>query len=699
MNAILDILNEDQRNSVVSDSKNILIVAGPGTGKTRSITHRIAYLIKEQDVNPKNILAMTFTNKAAKEMKTRIQELCGDITGMRVGTYHSYCCSILRRYMDDKFSIWDESSQREAIKRIGNPWSEKETKIKNILEYISFHKRNRYDALTANQFIETLENYLRPIGYQPIIPDELLAYSTYNIKMKRHLRQIPINHYKVDDDYEYVYMYSRYESIKNNSNALDFDDLLLEAVKVLENNNRALEQQHIQYRHIIVDEYQDTDPLQYQLLNLLVNGNDIIKNDRANLCVVGDPDQSIYKFRGADYHNIMNFEKEFNADLLRLKTNYRSSQEIIDVSQESIEKNQYRIKNPLVANRGRGTEIKCDYYNSFNREIESIVGEIKKLSQDYSLNEIAVLYRFNSMGKQFEKEMLAQNIPYKMIGGTHFYERQENKYLTMWLKFLNNNSDDITFYQLLQKGSNGIGNKAAQDFADISRSDKCSIWDAMNKHGKKTRHMDKYIEQANMFMNYNGNLSNLTNMIYGSYDLPKAFREDLSRSENIEFYCHLATEYDGLDWRESIDEWLIRVGLMDDEDDNENTDNKVILSTIHKAKGLEWSCVFVPAVVDGIFPHTNDLTQEDIEESRRLYYVALTRAKDKLYISANRYMYIQRTISPFIMNDCPNTLQNQIDTINEQLLMSRNSYSKYNNYNDDDNDIPGFSPRIYSARS
>ena len=671
MNKLLDGLNDAQRQSVISESPSILIVAGPGTGKTRSITHRIAYLIAEKGVDPHNILAMTFTRKAATEMQNRVKELCGKYTRVTINTYHGFCASLLRRYIGRDITIWDESDQRQALKMVNNPWRMSKTHLKpqEILDFISEQKTNRIDPVSPTSYMERVQTKARGKRIEPAVPAllwDLLDVSYYTkADFNTNYSEIVRHNVGIETFMEGLdqldYMYMMYEHIRKQSKGYDYDDLLLEALNTLTNNQRAREQQHRRYSHIIVDEYQDTDPLQYTLLKLL-------RHEHANVCVVGDPDQSIYKFRGADYSNIMNYEGEFGADVLKLNVNYRSTSEIIDVSQEMIKHNAYRIDNPLLPSREHGLDITLKLHPSIYDELEWIADEIDDIIRAGAVEpkDIAILSRSNRVAQAFDKYMIERQIPYQVVGGVNFFERVEVRYITRWLKFLQNNADDVVFTEILTEGRNRIGPKTIDSLVEQQREEHIPLWQLIN-NVKPFPALTTFINQVNDLIYFPGDLPSLVSRIRKNYDMPPDIKNDVNRVARQEVYEKLTGEYRDENWRNILFDWLARVNLYDSSDDI-GTENSVTISTIHKAKGLEWPCVFVPAVVYGSFPHANDITPADVEESRRTFYVALTRAMDLLYISTNLRMFdFSATPSPFLMDNCINTLRPQLHEIQEYL--------------------------------
>lgn len=650
---ILDNLNLEQKEAVMHKDGPLLILAGAGTGKTRVITRRIAYLIKEYNVSPFNILALTFTNKAAGEMKERVNNLLGEGCEVWVSTFHSACVRILRRFIDKidydrQFNIYDTDDTKTVIKNILKSFNmdSKQYKERDFLRVISNAKNN---------FI-TAENFTSKNGFS-----------------------------SGEDLYKKVYL--EYEKRMKSNNALDFDDLLLKTVELFEEDLEVLSYYQRRFKYILVDEYQDTNYVQFKLLKLLANhtNNNIIEH---NLCVVGDDDQSIYKFRGANIYNILNFEKEYpDALVIKLEENYRSTSNILNAANGVISNNTERKGKSLWTSEGSGATISYKTYETGDGEAYGISDIIRSISgEDVSYSDIAVLYRTNAQSRSIEEKLILSNIPYRIYGGTNFYGRREIKDILAYLKVINNTSDDVCVRRILNVPKRGIGQTTEEKIANYASEKGISFFDATRRISSipglqravaRVERFVSYIEGKIRELNDAKSLKNEVEEIIEEIGYIDELRADgsdeaLSRIDNIyELINKIATlEEENIELEEGetlLDHFLSEISLMTDQDDRNDDREKVTLMTLHAAKGLEFKFVFICGLEEGIFPSYMCINSEDkreIEEERRLFYVGITRAMKKLYLSNARSRMLMGNVqynkpSRFIEEIPDSTLSNE----------------------------------------
>ena len=621
MENILENLNKEQKEAVQTTKGPLLILAGAGSGKTKVLTSRIAYLI-QNGVHPRNILAVTFTNKAAKEMKARLGNILGEKTVkyMWVGTFHGICGRILRenienysfqsgKKLDKNFTIYDDTDTnaviKQAIKKLN--FDDKVYQPKLVKSVISNAKNKIKDAYT-------LENFARDFKSQKI-----------------------------------AQIFEEYENTLNNNNAIDFDDMLMLTVKLFEQNAQVRKEYYDRFEHILVDEYQDTNLAQYNLVNMLyTNCNSEIPPERS-LCVVGDIDQSIYSWRGADYTIIMNFQKDFkNTKLIKLEQNYRSTANILNVANAIIENNTERVEKVLYSNKGEGELI--DYFEAQDESDEAnfIASKIK---QDCggNYNQYAILYRTNSQSRALEEACMAAGIPYRIYGGLKFYDRKEIKDIIAYLKLIFNPDDSQSFKRIVNVPKRSIGDttvKRLQDFAD--RED-ISLFEAVKRIQEDTeippRTRTKLTEFAELIRKFKDASSNyslrefVTLVIEKSGYLAELQMQNTPESEadieNLQELVNVAEEFVPEDENNVLGEFLTQVSLVSDIDSMDNIANNVTLMTLHAAKGLEFPIVFLAGMDDGVFPHQRTFNvPSEMEEERRLMYVGVTRAEEKLYLTS-----------------------------------------------------------------
>lgn len=621
MENILENLNREQKEAVQTTQGPLLILAGAGSGKTKVLTTRIAYMIKK-GVKPQNILAVTFTNKAAKEMKARLGSMIGEtiVKYMWVGTFHGICGRILRenidRYsfpsgkkLDKNFTIYDDNDTnavlKQAIKKLN--LDDKIYQPKLVKSVISNAKNKMQDAYTFATFARDFKS--------------------------QKIAQI----------------YEEYENALNNNNAIDFDDMLMLTVKLLDHNTEIRTEYYERFKHIMVDEYQDTNLAQYNLVNMLYTNKLSEIPEERSLCVVGDVDQSIYSWRGADYTIIMNFQKDFkNTKLIKLEQNYRSTANILNVANAIIENNTERVDKVLYSNKGEGELI--DYFEAQDESDEAnfIVSKIKQDSGG-NYNQYAILYRTNSQSRSIEEACMAAGIPYRIYGGLKFYDRKEIKDVIAYLKLIYNTDDSQSFRRIVNVPKRSIGDttiKRLQDFADredislfaaaqrvqeddeIPQRTKSKITDFVNLITKFRDAKDNYNlrEFVTLVIEKSGYLAELQ-----LQNTPEA-EADI---ENLQELVNVAEEFVPEEDDNVLGEFLAQVALVSDIDNMDTIANNVTLMTLHAAKGLEFPVVFMAGMDEGVFPHQRTFnSNSELEEERRLMYVGVTRAEEKLYLTS-----------------------------------------------------------------
>lgn len=622
MEDILKDLNPAQVTAVKHFTGPLLILAGAGSGKTRVLTRRIAYLIDEYGVNPWNILALTFTNKAAGEMRDRVDKLVD--TGAEsiwVSTFHSTCVRILRRYINTlgysaNFTIYDTDDSKQAVKAILKECNidPKQYPERAMLSMISKNKNN---CISAEQF-----------------------------SAKKGL---------AGGDHElYAKVYRKYEERLKSNNALDFDDLLLKTVELFNANEEALQYYRNRFRFILVDEYQDTNGVQFKLLKQLAthDENGTIEH---NLCVVGDEDQSIYKFRGADIHDILNFEGEYpDAEVIKLEENYRSTQNILDAANEVIANNTERKGKYLFTNKGKGAPVTYTQYQDGLKEASGIAMSVKNMVEEGKrrYSDIAVLYRTNAQSRVIEERFIYAGIPYKMVGGVNFYQRREIKDILAYLKLIANPSDDLAARRIINVPKRGIGAASEEKVADFAALHNMSFYQACVRVesipglSRAAGKITKFVAFVERFKQEFAENTDLTETVSDLIDemgyITELQAEDTdeaeSRIENIEELVNKVKQYDMTtgDEDKSLEAFLNDVSLVADIDNVKDDEDSVLLMTLHAAKGLEFPVVFIAGMEEGLFPSYMSINSGDdseIEEERRLCYVGITRAKEELYLS------------------------------------------------------------------
>ncbi len=620
MENILDNLNKEQREAVQTIQGPLLVLAGAGSGKTKLLTSRIAYLI-QNGVKPRNILAVTFTNKAAKEMKERLGNILGEnvVKYMWVGTFHGICGRILRenienysfqsgKRLDKNFSIYDENDSnaviKQAIKKLN--LDDKVYQPKLVKSVISNAKNKMQDAYTFATFARDFKS------------QKIAA------------------------------IYEEYENALNNNNAIDFDDMLLLTVKLLEQCKEVRQLYYDRFQHILVDEFQDTNMAQYKLINMLYTNLEPEIPDERSLCVVGDVDQSIYSWRGADYTIILNFQKDFKkTKLIKLEQNYRSTANILNVANAIIENNTERVDKVLYSQKGDGELI--DYYEAQDEADEAnfIASRIKQDSGgDY--NRYAILYRTNSQSRALEEACMAAGIPYRIYGGLKFYDRKEIKDIIAYLKLIYNPDDSQSFRRIVNVPKRAIGDTTVKALSDFADSKDVSLFEAIKEIEESElspRVQSKLKDFAELILKFKNAASSyslqefVTLVIEKSGYLAELQSQNTPESEadieNLQELVNVAGEFVPEESDNALGEFLQQVALVSDLDGMDDISNNVTLMTLHSAKGLEFPIVFLAGCDEGVFPHQRTFNiPSEMEEERRLMYVGVTRAEEKLYLSS-----------------------------------------------------------------
>ena len=611
---ILEGLNAPQQEAVKHTQGPLLILAGAGSGKTRVLTNRIAYLIREQGVSPWNIMAITFTNKAAGEMRSRVERLVGQGgDSVWVSTFHSSCARILRRHIDrigygTNYSIYDTDDQKSVMKNVC-----KRMKIDTKI----YKERTFLSAISsAKDELVSPEDLMRSAGGDP-----------YQIRTAQ--------------------VYREYQKELQHCNALDFDDLICKTVELFDQCPDILEYYQNRFHYLMVDEYQDTNTAQFQLIERLARA-------RRNLCVVGDDDQSIYRFRGANIGNILNFEEYFpDTKVIRLEQNYRSTQSILDTANAVISNNKGRKRKTLWTANGQGDKVRYLSFQSAYEEAEYIAGDIKRQAREgvCRYQDCAVLYRTNAQSRILEEKMMLQNIPYRIVGGINFYARKEIKDLMAYLKTIDNSGDDLAVQRIINIPKRGIGAAGIARISDYAIANDLTFFDALTRAGqiqtvgRSAKKMLDFVEVIRNFRSKAQHMSvtDLLNDIIektGYVEELKAegTEEARDRIANIDELISKTTTYDQSTQEPSLGGFLQEVALVADIDSYDSEGGQVALMTLHSAKGLEFDRVYLSGMEDGIFPGYMSIAADDpeaeIEEERRLCYVGITRAKKQLTLTS-----------------------------------------------------------------
>ncbi len=674
--SIYDTLNERQRQAVMQTEGTVLILAGAGSGKTRVLTHRVAYLIDRAGVAPYHILAITFTNKAAGEMRERVDKIVGfGAEQIWVSTFHSTCVRILRRYIDrlgydNHFTIYDTDDQKGIMKEVCKKLQidTKMLKERTIMSAISSAK------------------------------DELIDPQEYEMQ-----NGFDYNGGKI------AKAYREYQATLKKNNALDFDDLIMKTVELFKADAEVLKSYQDRFRYIMVDEYQDTNTAQFELIRLLAAGH-------RNLCVVGDDDQSIYKFRGANIRNILDFEKVYpDAFVVRLEQNYRSTQMVLDAANAVIKNNTRRKEKALWTDQGEGARIGFRQFDTAYEEAEYIAGDVarKKRKGQFSYGECAVLYRTNAQARLLEERFIMEGIPYDVVGGTNFYSRREIKDVLAYLKTIDNGRDDVAVKRIINVPRRGIGAATivrVQEYADernISFFDALTEADQIVTIGRSAGKLKPFVTMIQSFRSKQEFYS-LEELVKDVLDLTGYLKEleesdeedAADRVENIEELVSKVVAYEQESDEPTLSGFLEEVALVADIDRVDGDGDRVLLMTLHSAKGLEFGHVYLAGMEDGVFPGYMTITSDDpmeIEEERRLAYVGITRAKEELTLTCAKQRMIRgetqynpvsrfvREIPPMLLDGTPASVKKRMDEVyeedsQERSLLRTKPYGAANSY-------------------
>ena len=591
---MLDNLNQMQIEAVKHKDGPLLILAGAGSGKTKVLTTRIAYLIKEYGISPDEILAITFTNKAANEMKERINKLIPN-TNLLACTFHSFGVRILRSNYDrlgynKNFVILDSDDSLTLVKKIMKDYN---IDPKRISPYI-----------IRNKISNNKSEFIMPDEYKKFVCSE-------------------------EDDVVYK-VYKKYQDTLFKNNSVDFDDLLILPIKLFNENKDVLEYYQEKYKYILIDEYQDTNRAQYILSKM-------ISAKYKNICAIGDNDQSIYSFRNADYRNILNFEKDYPlCKTIMLEQNYRSTKNILNAANCIIKNNEKRKDKKLWSNNEIGDKITVYKANDELDETFYCIRKIKDLVKDgISYSDIVILYRTNAQSRVFESELLKANIPFRIVGSFYFYSRKEIKDLLAYLRLIHNHNDDISLLRIINTPKRGIGLKSIANLEERASLNNCSLFEAITS--------SKELEFKNMILELskekdNLSLTDFVELVLEKSGLRASLKEENSleadiRLENLEEFKSVTKTFEEQSGIISLEDFLLEVSLVSDIEEYRDDPNRITLMTVHSVKGLEFLYVFLVGMEEGLFPHKNSFSKEEQEEERRLMYVAVTRAKKKLYIT------------------------------------------------------------------
>ena len=612
-----DTLNTQQKEAVMHTEGPLLLLAGAGSGKTRVVTHRIAYLMEEMGVRPWNILAITFTNKAAAEMRTRVDDIAGfGADQIWVSTFHSMCVRILRRHSDrlgydTSFTIYDTDDQ------------------KNIMKDVC--KRLEIDTKQYKE--RTLMGMISKAKDELVSPEEFALNAQGDFKLQK-----------------VAAVYKEYQDALKKNNAMDFDDLIVKTVELFKNCPEVLENYQERFQYIHVDEYQDTNTAQFELVRLLAS-------KYRNLCVVGDDDQSIYKFRGANIYNILNFEKHFpEATVIKLEQNYRSTQNILDAANGVIANNVGRKDKALWTDNGKGEKICFEQLESDYEEADYVVRDIasKVRKGEYTYKDSAILYRTNAQSRLFEERFVNANIPYKIVGGVNFYSRKEIKDLLAYLKTIDNGRDDLAVKRIINVPKRGIGATSITKVSNFAMEEEMSFYSALRMAGdipglgkaaERIRPFVLFIQSMRAKLDNGYSLLKLMEEIIETTEYVKELEaedteEAEARIQNIDELISKIADYEEGAEHPTLSGFLEEVALVADIDSFDENSDYVVLMTLHSAKGLEFPNVYLAGMEDGLFPSYMSIMSDDssneLEEERRLAYVGITRAKERLTITAAR---------------------------------------------------------------
>ena len=643
----LDTLNKVQKEAVITTDGPILILAGPGSGKTRVITYKIAYLLEKNLAKPYEILAITFTNKAAKEMKERLQKLNENIGGMQISTFHSFGLRIIKENyeffdLSSSFTILDEQDSLSVIKKI----------IKDM---------NLDDKQFNPRYIKSKISNAK---------NELLSPKGYKVFCHNFIEETVCK------------IYEKYEDRLKRNNSVDFDDLLLMPIELFKKDKRALEYYQNKFKYVFIDEYQDTNEAQYILSKM-------ISAKYKNICVVGDECQSIYSWRGANYKNILNFEKDYdNAKVILLEQNYRSTKRIIEAANSVIKNNKEKKDKHLWTENSEGSKIKYMRCYDEKDEILNIINEIKAYkSEGIPYKEMVVLYRTNAQSQSIERGFIENSIPYKVVGSYAYFNRKEIKDLVAYLRLINNSKDDVSLLRAINAPKRGIGNKTIEKLEKKANDKNTSMFDVI-EDGKE-------LAFKNLILDINEKMKDmsfveLVELVLDESGLRDEYEEKTieneAKLENLEEFKSIAKNFEDYNPGSTLEEFLVEISLISDVKETKS-DDVVTLMTSHAVKGLEFDIVFVTGLEEGLFPHANSIYDDsELEEERRLFYVAITRAKKVLYLTnaRSRVLFGQVQCNPhsrFINEINSEDIENMFE---ENKTTKEIKINKKDNFNDED---------------
>ena len=618
--SIYDTLNPQQREAVFHTKGPLLLLAGAGSGKTRVLVHRIAYLIEEEHINPWNIMAITFTNKAAGEMRERVDDMIGfGAENIWVSTFHSTCVRILRRHIDllgyeNSFTIYDTDDQK--------------TLVKEVCKYLQIDTKQFPERSLMNEISKAKDQFLSPSEYEAEHQGDFHKTKVASV-------------------------YKEYQKRLKANNALDFDDLLFKTVELFQFHPEVLEKYQERFQYIMIDEYQDTNHVQFLFVSMLAG-------KYRNLCVVGDDDQSIYKFRGANIYNILNFEQKYeDARVIKLEQNYRSTQNILNAANGVIRNNTGRKDKTLWTDNEEGELIDYTQYETEYEEAEHIVDKIEQLTTkgEVRYQDIAILNRTNAQSRVFEEKFLLKNIPYKIVGGVNFYQRKEIKDVISYLKVVNNGQDDLAVRRIINVPRRGIGLTTIDRIQEYAIARGISFLDSafeVENIPSMARSAKKINDFTDLILDFRKQQQQMTIAELFSYIIEKTgYVEELlkegkeeaqARIENIDELLNKIVSYEQDAEDPNLNELLEEIALVADIDNLEEGNEAVVIMTLHSAKGLEFPYVFMGGMEDGVFPSYMTIVSGDeseLEEERRLCYVGITRAKKQLYLSSARRRMIR----------------------------------------------------------
>lgn len=645
----LDTLNETQLEAVKITDGPLLILAGPGSGKTRVITYKIAYLLEQEKAKPWEVLAITFTNKATKEMKERLHNLIEeDIKGMQISTFHSFGLRVIKEYydffgLDRTFTIIDESDSISLIKK--------------IIKELNLDEKKYIPRAIKNKISGAKNELLNPEGFK------VFARTPY--------------------DEDVVKIYKKYEEKLKRNSSVDFDDLLMLPIELFRKDKEALEHYQNRYKYVFIDEYQDTNEAQYLLSKM-------ISDKYKNICVVGDESQSIYSWRGANYKNILNFEKDYkNAKVILLEQNYRSTKTILEAANSVIKNNKEKKDKHLWTLNGKGSKIKYLRCYDEKDEILNIINTIKKFkSEGIPYKEMVVLYRTNAQSQSIERGFIENTIPYKVVGSYAYFNRKEIKDLVAYLRLINNEKDDVSLIRAMNAPKRGIGAKTIEKLELNANENNVSIFDSITS-GKELAFKNLILDIKEKMKDKS--FVDLVELVLDESGLKDEYKEKTieneSRLENLEEFKSIARNFEDYNPGATLEEFLIEISLISDVKEASDCDEVVTLMTMHAVKGLEFDVVFITGLEEGLFPHSNSMFDEsELEEERRLFYVAITRAKKVLYLTNAR----SRMLFGQIKSNLPSRFIEEINQEDIEKLFEENKstkeikINKKDNFNDND---------------